>query len=656
MTTKRWCDDESGVHAVLSSPAVSPAVMPGGASGNAGEGASWSEPGGAGLGSGDTDQVRTAAPQTAVPAGAEIPGRDGAIYGDDALAGALQFQLRARVAEAAMIEYALMFLDRCAAESEAAQESAQAQQVARRATVRQIARTLGQAERSTAAGLNAAEFARDALPTLWTAFIEGAVDFARVRRVAQTAVRLEDQSVVERLDADVEAHARTKTLGELQSWLNRRVATLDTETHARLCQRSQADRWVRVEHHEDGTSLLEARIPTLAAATIEKRLAAAARGLDHTSTPSGSGRSASPAEPVASGADQRTLVQRQADLFCAWLQDGRVYQAPTTATICVMIPHATLTGEAETPGMAADRSWMIPAADARSLAGNGAKHQWYTAAVSPKTIPLSASQQVIEQTAAQGITAAHVLQREGLRAPTGPQRSQDPRLYRRPQDSGRLANSRKNHLGMDEHDVDVLSVVHHGYTPPARLQEAVIFRDGTCQAAGCAVPAERCDIDHRIPYHQGGKTTGENLQALCRSHHRMKSHGHPLSTRNPRLPQPAPGSPPGLREPRTGQTTGAGPSDHTQGPRTAQKDKSHFGREVLLLTDLHWSPVPHAWPQTVGARQAADPADPGQGLHRRPWSEPAPPGHASTPQEHHSDFSRRRRRPPPSASTLIKTS
>lgn len=400
-------------------------------------------------------------------------------------------------AEAAQLGCLLEFVDRKEAEAQAAQENLVERSVSRKAAMRQAAQVLGVTDRSAAGTLNAAGFARDHLPRLWGAFRAGTVDFARVRRIAQTAGRLEDQSLVARLDAEVLAHAQAKTLGEMGSWLNRRIATLDTEAHGRLCQRAQADRWVRVEHHEDGTSMLEARIPTLAAAAIEKRLAAAARGLD---TPAGAGGPAdcsslaeSPDADAVNGVreDVRTLAQREADLFCAWLQDGRVYQTPTTATVCVMIPEATLAGTSEEPGVAADRSWTLPAAQARNLAGNGAKHRWYTAVTAPKAS-----------------------------SPTG---------------------AADDTLELAEHDADLLSMIHHGYTPPARVRDAVMFRDGVCAADGCVIPAERCDIDHRIPYHQGGKTTGDNLQALCRSHHRMKSHGHQLNPEPvPGVPRPAP--------------------------------------------------------------------------------------------------------------------
>ncbi|MGI3198029.1 HNH endonuclease [Streptomyces sp. GLT-R25] len=45
------------------------------------------------------------------------------------------------------------------------------------------------------------------------------------------------------------------------------------------------------------------------------------------------------------------------------------------------------------------------------------------------------------------------------------------------------------------------------------------------------MPARRCDLDHVRPFdharpERGGPTTPENLQPLCRRHHRLKTH-HP---------------------------------------------------------------------------------------------------------------------------------
>ncbi len=52
-----------------------------------------------------------------------------------------------------------------------------------------------------------------------------------------------------------------------------------------------------------------------------------------------------------------------------------------------------------------------------------------------------------------------------------------------------------------------------GYTPSAKLAEFVRCRDLTCRAPGCDRPATHCDLDHTIPYAQGGATHPSKL--LC---------------------------------------------------------------------------------------------------------------------------------------------
>jgi len=66
-----------------------------------------------------------------------------------------------------------------------------------------------------------------------------------------------------------------------------------------------------------------------------------------------------------------------------------------------------------------------------------------------------------------------------------------------------------------------------GYRPSTELVRRVVERDRTCRFPGCRVPAWRCDLDHRVPFEPDrpavGPTTAENLQCLCRHHHRLKT-------------------------------------------------------------------------------------------------------------------------------------
>jgi uncharacterized protein DUF222 len=61
-----------------------------------------------------------------------------------------------------------------------------------------------------------------------------------------------------------------------------------------------------------------------------------------------------------------------------------------------------------------------------------------------------------------------------------------------------------------------------GYRPSAALAEFVRCRDLTCRFPHCDVPADRCDVDHTVPY-PFGPTHASNLKCQCRSHHLLKT-------------------------------------------------------------------------------------------------------------------------------------
>ncbi|ORB49343.1 HNH endonuclease signature motif containing protein [Mycobacterium persicum] len=62
-----------------------------------------------------------------------------------------------------------------------------------------------------------------------------------------------------------------------------------------------------------------------------------------------------------------------------------------------------------------------------------------------------------------------------------------------------------------------------GYTPSRTLADFVRCRDLTCRFPGCDRPAMHTDIDHTIPYGDGGATHASNLKCLCRQHHLLKT-------------------------------------------------------------------------------------------------------------------------------------
>lgn len=69
------------------------------------------------------------------------------------------------------------------------------------------------------------------------------------------------------------------------------------------------------------------------------------------------------------------------------------------------------------------------------------------------------------------------------------------------------------------------------YTPTEPIVRQVVARDPECVFPGCVRPATVCECDHREP-HPIGPTCTDNLQPLCRRHHRVKHSEGFLVTRN----------------------------------------------------------------------------------------------------------------------------
>ena len=143
------------------------------------------------------------------------------------------------------------------------------------------------------------------------------------------------------------------------------------------------------------------------------------------------------------------------------------------------------------------------------------------------------------------------------------------------------------------------------YRPPQALREAIIARDVTCTFPGCRTAADRCDLDHTVPYDEtldpGQQTRRSNLAALCRHHHNLKTHGRWT---------PA-------RDPRTGVTTWTSPTGKPYTREPSRAPGGHTGGQ-----DPPDRPAPadtgpgHRTGPPPEARETTD--EEGPGLQRRP--------------------------------------
>jgi hypothetical protein len=163
------------------------------------------------------------------------------------------------------------------------------------------------------------------------------------------------------------------------------------------------------------------------------------------------------------------------------------------ALVTIPIPLTTYQGRSDTPGEA-DGYGILGGDDARDLAAAAARHpatRWCVTALNPD-----------------GTAAAHACLR-GRHPPPGMGSPHYPLTLKTPLIP--VARGPCDHARAET-----------GYHPSRALQHLIRARSATCTAPGCRRPAARCDLDHTVPWDQGGRTCECGLAPLCRHHHRCK--------------------------------------------------------------------------------------------------------------------------------------
>lgn len=424
----------------------------------------------------------------------------------------------------------------------------------------------------------AAKRARTHLPRVWRAFRSGRITTLALRRITAVLDKALKQHTVHQLDAEAPEVAERLRPGQLRGWLQRFVAQAEPGEAAERFTRAAKQRYVAIKDIEDGMSLLTAVMPTLTAHSIKQKLEAAARspkqavphnpliatqiqqqgqrleltqalhqwmmtarsveepqcattglerweigqaaqemarslqehaedpgppssvptqrslhitdgaplGLPESPDQDHSDAETPPDQNPVTGlpetredGDPRNIHQRALDLLTAWLLSGESANGIETEThIGILVPEATLTGTSDQPALSRDGRSVIPGPHIRDMVrAQSNKLTWHELGTSAEPDdPLE--EQLQHETA---------------------------------------------------HGENVLTFRSVGRYPPPRLRTALLFRDGTCRASGCQTAAEQCDIDHITPWPQG-PTTADNLQVLCRRHHRLKTAGYDVGS------------------------------------------------------------------------------------------------------------------------------
>jgi Domain of unknown function (DUF222) len=174
------------------------------------------------------------------------------------------------------------------------------------------------------------------------------------------------------------------------------------------------------------------------------------------------------------------------------------------ALINITVPWSALTGQSAAPAEVAGFG-LVDAADARDLAAAAARDprtRWCVTAVHPDGAA-----------SAHGCASGRHPPPPGtsnLVAGPGPAPGPDPPPGTRPQDwlRVRLTPIARGSCGHDR--------AESGYRPSRKLQHLVTVRNARCTAPGCGRAAARCDLDHTVPWDQGGLTCECDLAAWCK--------------------------------------------------------------------------------------------------------------------------------------------
>ncbi|KNX38021.1 HNH endonuclease signature motif containing protein [Luteipulveratus halotolerans] len=67
----------------------------------------------------------------------------------------------------------------------------------------------------------------------------------------------------------------------------------------------------------------------------------------------------------------------------------------------------------------------------------------------------------------------------------------------------------------------LLETCTSSYRPTAAIRRLLVLRDQHCRFPGCSQPGRYCEADHVTPWPLG-RTSADNLQLLCKHHHRAK--------------------------------------------------------------------------------------------------------------------------------------
>jgi hypothetical protein len=429
----------------------------------------------------------------------------------------------------------------------------------------EIAAALTLSARAADAYLDLALDLATRLPGTAQALRSGVIDYLKARLIAD-ATRILTDADARAVEARILPDAGRQTLGQLRAAISRAVLAIDPAAATRRREEAQKDPRVRRWQEDAGTAALAGfGLPPADVLETDQRLTARAQSLRDAGLPGSLedlrarayldtllGQDSAPPSPAPLGPPGHSAAPTPAapssnnpagpSLSNASHPPapGDISRRRLAARVNLTVPLTTLLGLAAAPGHIVGFGPLDPPL-ARALAALAANHP--------------ASRYCLTVTGDDGHPLGHGC------------------IPGRPPDLGPGSNSASdpgpppprrpgpftvtiNPLAQDPCD-------HRhqepSYKPSRQLRHLIWARNPTCSAPGCRRPAAQCDLDHTVPYDQGGRTCECDLAPLCRHHHRCKQ------SQGWRLEQPSPGimrwTTPAGRRYLTGPGAGGGLAD-----------------------------------------------------------------------------------------------
>jgi hypothetical protein len=385
------------------------------------------------------------------------------------------------------------------------------------------------------------------LPPVAVALAAGQIDVAKARVFADELSLVDDDLAAEAIAAGLIQGAPEMTTAEIRRKLRREIGRLDPGAAARRKQKARQDARVDVWIDADGTGAIAARgMDPAAAIAADQHLDADARWLQDHGAPGtldqlrvavAAARLARqplhtllPQDPATQNSTTSTGTADSTAGTGAGIADAHAADGPggpasppgspgpgaawpagpgglagLGGSVNLTMPADAWLGTSDNPGEA-DRYGVLDAGTCRDLAN--------ALATSP------AARWCITLVDRNGQAVGHGCARAGPGPPGSDRAAWLASVTITPIETGTCQHRRES----------------AGYRPSPALRHIIKIRSPRCGFPGCRRRAIRCDDDHTIPHHKGGKTCECNLHPLCRHHHRTKQ------ARGWHLTQPEPGT------------------------------------------------------------------------------------------------------------------